>query len=201
MTKDPFNLIVTGVGGQGNVLASLLIGAVLVDRGYKITIGETYGASQRGGSVMSHLRISRTRQYGPLIPPGHADLVMALEPTEAARVLAQFGNPETVAVVNTRPVYPVDVIAGDIAYPDLEELLEGIRSLSKKSYFLPATEKAMQLGNPILANIILIGAAAAAELLPITVDALEKAVREYLSADKVSINRTAFLAGAEMTKN
>jgi indolepyruvate ferredoxin oxidoreductase, beta subunit len=200
VTKDPFNLIVTGVGGQGNVLASLLIGAILLDQGYKVTIGETYGASQRGGSVMSHLRISRTRQYGPLIPPGSADLVLALEPTEAARVLAQFGNPETIAVVNLRPVYPVDVIAGDTAYPDMEELLEGIRSLSNKSYFLQATEKAMELGNPILANIILIGAAAAAELLPVTADGLEKAVREYLSADKVGINRAAFLAGVEMIK-
>lgn len=201
VTKDPFNLIVTGVGGQGNVLASLLIGAVLVDQGYKITIGETYGASQRGGSVMSHLRISRTRQYGPLIPPGRADLVLALEPTEAARVLAQFGNPDTVAVVNARPVYPVDVIAGDVEYPEMEELLKGIESLSRKSYFLAATEKAMELGNPILANIILIGAAAGAELLPVTVEGLEKAVAEYLSANKVSINTAAFLAGAQMTKS
>lgn len=86
MTKDPYNVIVTGVGGQGNVLASQLIGSVMVELGYKVTIGETYGASQRGGSVMSHLRISKNRQYGPLIPPKCADLVIALEPSEAARV-------------------------------------------------------------------------------------------------------------------
>ncbi|MDQ1239303.1 MAG: indolepyruvate ferredoxin oxidoreductase, beta subunit, partial [Thermodesulfobacteriota bacterium] len=73
--KEPFNVVIAGVGGQGNVLASLLVGAVLVDNGYKVTIGETYGASQRGGSVMSHVRISQGRQYGPLIPPGMADLV------------------------------------------------------------------------------------------------------------------------------
>ena len=66
MDKDPFNVIVTGVGGQGNVIASLLIGAMLVDQGYRITIGETYGASQRGGSVMSHVRISAKEQYGPI---------------------------------------------------------------------------------------------------------------------------------------
>jgi len=93
--KDPYNVIVAGVGGQGNVVGSQLIGAMLVDMGYRVTIGETYGASQRGGSVMSHLRISKARQYGPLIPPRSADLVIALEPSEAARVLGRYGNPLT----------------------------------------------------------------------------------------------------------
>ena len=76
MEKDPFNLVVCGVGGQGNVLASRLVGGILVEQGYKVTIGETYGASQRGGSVMSHVRISKTQQYGPLMhwAWGHAAL-------------------------------------------------------------------------------------------------------------------------------
>ncbi len=200
MKKDPFNVVVTGVGGQGNVLASLLIGAVLVDQGYKVTIGETYGASQRGGSVMSHLRISRDQQYGPLMPPRAADLVIALEPAEAARILGQFGNPETVAVVNSRPVYPVDVISGDIPYPDMDELMAKIRSLSRESYFLPATEKALELGNPILSNIVLIGYAAGAGLLPIDIEGLEKAIAEYLSPTKVAINRGAFLSGVNMVQ-
>ena len=108
MNQDPYNVVVCGVGGQGNVVASQLMGAILVGQGFKVTIGETYGASQRGGSVMSHVRISRTLQLGPLMPPRAAHLVIALEPSEAARVLAQFGNPETVSVVNTRPVHPVD---------------------------------------------------------------------------------------------
>jgi indolepyruvate ferredoxin oxidoreductase beta subunit len=192
MEKDPFNLIVTGVGGQGNVVASQLIGGVLVAQGYKVTIGETYGATQRGGSVMSHVRISRTNQYGPLIPPCSGDLVMGLEPTEAARVLSKFGNPDTMSVVNTRPVHPVDVISGDSAYPDLEALFEKIRALSKKTYFVDATTKALELGNPILANIILIGATAGADLLPITEEQLAGAVAEYMSPDKVDINRQAF---------
>jgi len=198
MLKDPFNVIVTGVGGQGNVLASLLIGGVLVDLGYKVTIGETYGASQRGGSVMSHVRISATQQYGPLIPPHAADLVLALEPTEAARVLAQFGNPSTVSVVNIRPVHPVDVISGDMTYPDLDLLLAKIASLSSRSHFLAATDRALELGNPILANIILIGAVSAAGLLPITEELLEKAIIAYMSPDRVEINRKAFRLGKEL---
>ena len=201
MTKDPYNLIVTGVGGQGNVLASQLIGSVMVELGYKVTIGETYGASQRGGSVMSHLRISKNRQYGPLIPPKCADLVIALEPSEAARVLGQFGNPETIAVVNTRPVHPVDVISGHIPYPPIDKLMNRIRSLSKKCYFLQATEKAMELGSPILTNIILIGAAAGAGLLPVTEKKLEKAIIDYMSPERVEINKKAFRLGTEMVKD
>ncbi len=198
MKKDPYNLIVTGVGGQGNVLASQIIGAVLVDVGYKVTIGETYGASQRGGSVMSHVRISKNHQYGPLMLPRSADLVVALEPSEAARVLAQFGNPATVSVVNIRPVHPVDVISGHIAYPALDDLQEKVKSLSHKAYFINATDRALELGNPILANIILIGAVAGAGLLPITEAGLERAITDYMSADKVEINRTAFRLGIEM---
>lgn len=200
MTKDPFNVVVTGVGGQGNVIASLLIGAMLVDQGYKVTIGETYGASQRGGSVMSHVRISQTQQFGPLMPPGVADLVIALEPSEAARVLGTFGNPATVSVVNTRPVHPVDVICGDLPYPDLAELFAKIDSLSRESYFISATDSALELGNPILANIVLLGAVAGAGLLPISREGLEKAVSEYMSPDKVAINTDAFVRGIDLVR-
>jgi indolepyruvate ferredoxin oxidoreductase, beta subunit len=200
MDKDPFNLVVCGVGGQGNVLASRLIGGILVEQGYKVTIGETYGASQRGGSVMSHVRVSKAQQYGPLMPPRSADLVVALEPSEAARVLAQFGNPETISVVNTRPVQPVDVISGDAPYPDLNLLLERIESLSKKAYFLEATEKALELGNPILANIVLIGAMAETGLLSVSEKELARIVSEYLSPDKVEINLKAFEIGRDMVR-
>jgi indolepyruvate ferredoxin oxidoreductase beta subunit len=198
MNKDPFNVVVCGVGGQGNVVASQLMGAILVAQGFKVTIGETYGASQRGGSVMSHVRISRTSQLPPLMPPGAAHLVIALEPTEAARVLAQFGNPETVSVVNTRPVHPVDVIAGDIPYPDVDALLGKIESLGSEVRFIRATEKALELGNPILANIILIGAVAGAGLLPIRAEMLDRAVADYMSPDKVDINRKAFEIGVAL---
>jgi len=196
--KEPYNIVITGVGGQGNVLASLLVGAVLVEKGYKVTIGETYGASQRGGSVMSHVRVSRIQQYGPLIPPGLADLVIALEPAEAVRVLVQYGYQNTVSVVNTRPVHPVDVISGSMEYPSLDALFERIESLSKKAYFVGATETALELGNPILANITLMGAVCGLNLLPIVAEDIEKAVKTYLSSDRVEMNRIAFLAGQQL---
>ena len=91
--KEPLNLVISGVGGQGNVLIGGLIGQALVNEGYLVTIGETYGVSQRGGPVMSHIRISREREYGPIIPLGAGDAVLGLEPLETLRVLVDYGNP------------------------------------------------------------------------------------------------------------
>ncbi len=87
---DPYNLIITGVGGQGNVLASRMVGGMLSRQGFEITIGETFGASQRGGSVMSHMRISQKGCASPQIPFGRAHMVLSLETTEAAK---RLGNP------------------------------------------------------------------------------------------------------------
>ncbi len=87
------NVILTGVGGQGNVMASRVLAGMLVDAGYIVTIGETFGMSQRGGSVMSHLRISPEWVRSPQIPRGGADVIIALEPLEALRVLTVYGNP------------------------------------------------------------------------------------------------------------
>ena len=93
-------------------------------QGYVITIGETYGASQRGGSVMSHTRVSQKEPYSPLIPEGQFDLVVGLEPVEALRVLGHYGNPRVQIILNTRPIYSIDVVAGNVAYPELPEVRE-----------------------------------------------------------------------------
>jgi len=126
LPQDPFNVIITGVGGQGNVMASRILGSMLSRRGLLVTIGETFGASQRGGSVMSHLRISRTATWSPQIPAGRAHVVVALEPTAAVRVLAAYGNPRTRALCNTRPIYPVGVLSGAAAYPSPAKLREAV---------------------------------------------------------------------------
>ena len=164
--NESYNLIIAGVGGQGNVLASQLIGQVFIRKGYFVTIGETYGASQRGGAVMSHIRISKRKQPSPLIPKGKADILMALEPVEAIRVLIPYGSPDVVAVVNTRPFYPVDVTAGEATYPEMEEIERSLENLSSKVYFIDATEKAVQMGLPILGNMIMVGALIELGLLP-----------------------------------
>ncbi len=198
---DPYNVIITGVGGQGNVMASRILGNMLSRKGLSVTIGETFGASQRGGSVMSHLRISTGAYWAPQIPRGQCHLVISLEPTEAMRVLARYGNPRVKVLCNTRPVHAIGVIAGDQQYPELDEISSWIAELSEASWFLPATEKAVELGNPILGNIMMIGAAARIGALPVGRDDFEAVISESLPADKQSLNLSAYDMGIQMVQS
>ena len=195
---DPYNVIITGVGGQGNVMASRILGNMLSRKGLSVTIGETFGASQRGGSVMSHLRISAASNWSPQIPKGQCHLVISLEPTEAMRVLASYGNPRIKVLCNMRPVHAIGVISGDQQYPELDQIAAWITELSEASWFLPATDKAVELGNPILGNIIMIGAAAAIDALPSDRDDFEAVISESLPADKLALNLKAYDLGVEM---
>lgn len=197
LQKDPWNIIITGVGGQGNVLASQILGQMLVQQGYIITIGETYGASQRGGSVMSHIRVSRRGQFSPLIPEGKCDLVIGLEPIEALRVLANYGNPGVMMLINTRPIYPIDVIAGSAAYPELSVVLKKIQRLSRGVWTLNATEIGLELGDPIFSNIVMLGALSSLDLLPLHREGFQNAIQEMLPSHKLHLNMNAFDRGRE----
>ena len=200
LSKDPFNLIIAGVGGQGNVMASQLIGRALVRESYYVTIGDTYGASQRGGAVMSHLRISQDSQFSPLIPEGQADLIVALEPVEALRVIAQYGNPAISAVINSRPIYPTAVTVGEAQYPSLDKIKETIRELARKSWFVDATEIALSLGAPIFTNIIMVGAVAGTGLLPLARKTYEEIIHESFPGPHLEVNLKAFGQGMELVK-
>jgi indolepyruvate ferredoxin oxidoreductase beta subunit len=193
--RDPLNVIVTGVGGQGNVLISQLIGRVLVKAGYHVTIGETYGASQRGGAVMSHLRVSRGAQFGPLIPEGSAHVILGLEPLETMRVLAQYGNPEVTVLANSRPVQPLAVSTGAAEYPGREQIVSTLEQLSGRSWLIDASDIALDLGAGILANIAMLGALVGSGALPVGAEAFEMELRESLAPDKLDLNLQAFRRG------
>jgi indolepyruvate ferredoxin oxidoreductase beta subunit len=201
LSSDPFNLIITGVGGQGNVLASRVVGNMLMEQGLYVTIGETFGASQRGGSVMSHLRVSADSSFSPQIPKGNAHMVVALEPTEALRVLRDYGNPDVKVICNMRPIHAVGVISGEMEYPSHEDLKKWIQKLSTNAWFINATDEAMKLGNPIFGNIMLVGALAATETLPLDREGFEKVISRIMPATKVEINLTAFDQGRGMISN
>lgn len=196
--KDYYNLIITGVGGQGNVMVSQLLGQAFVSKGFFTTIGETYGASQRGGSVMSHLRISKKKQLSPLIPKGKADIVVALEPLEALRVLTYYGNEETIVFCNTRPIYPIDVISGDEDYPEFAEIEKFLAQLAKQIFYIPATERAMEIGNPILGNMIIIGALLAAQILPLTLEEFQETLTANFTGPRLETNIRALKEGGRL---
>jgi len=196
LMKDPYNIVITGVGGQGNVMASRVLANILVRMGFKVTIGETFGMSQRGGSVMSHIRVSAKTVWSPQIPKRGADLIVAIEPVEALRVLADYGNPTVKVLVNMRPIYPVGVITGESDYPAPEKIRHAVTALSAAAYFLDATAEAVNLGNPILGNIIMIGAAAGLGVLPVNREVFETVIREGMAASRVEANLRAFEIGS-----
>jgi len=193
--KEPLNVIVSGVGGQGNVLLAQFMGRALVRAGYHVTVGDTYGASQRGGAVMSHLRVSRQAQYGPLIPHGQADVILGLEPLETLRVLGQYGNPNVTVVTNSRPIYPLAVAVGTARYPSSEEIVKALEELSSRSWLINATDIALDLGAPILANVIMLGALVGASVLPLTAKEFELELQESLPPDRLDLNLKAFRRG------
>ncbi len=201
LLKDPYNIIITGVGGQGNVMSSRILGNMLVDRGYHVTIGETFGASQRGGSVMSHMRVSEKSIWSPQIPEYRADAIIAIEPVEAIRVLARYGNPNVKVVCNSHPVYPAGVIRGEVDYPSPETIETSVRNLAPDALFTDATKKAVSLGNPILAGIVLLGAICGTGVIPVDRKDLRKALTERLEKEQIELNMEAFDAGFRLAGN
>lgn len=192
---DPLNLVICGVGGQGNILISRMIGRILASTGYQVTIGETFGAAQRGGAVHSSMRISKKRQYGPLIPKGKAHVVVSLEPLETLRILAQYGNEQVLTVSNIRPIHPVAVMARRAAYPDLATLEAAVRKLSKAAWLINVSDMAVELHSPIVANIILLGGLVATGNLPIAVEQVEEEIRSTFPPAAVELNLKALQMG------
>ena len=201
MAADPLNLIITGVGGQGNVLASQILGRAAVQRGFNVTIGETFGLSQRGGAVMSHVRLSTKKNYGPIIPPNRGHLVMGLEPLETLRILAEYGNPETTFIVNSRPIHPLNVISGDVAYPDMAWIRETLEGASRRLFWLDATPLAVELGGPIMLNMIMVGALCALPGFPLDSGDIRGALAEVFPESKLEQNYRALETGRSLVSH
>jgi indolepyruvate ferredoxin oxidoreductase beta subunit len=199
LMKDPLSLIVIGVAGQGNVVISLLICDALVNQGYRVTFGQTYPAQQRGGPVVNYLRISENIQASPIIPEGRADVIVAMEPVEAMRMLNQYGNPDVLTMVNPRPIQAIDTTGTGMKYPSMDKLMEDITALSAKTWVIQATEEARKLGNPIMANMILVGALVGSGVLPLDRKAMEPVLRERFPK-ALEINMKAFDKGMELMK-
>ncbi len=195
------NLIITGVGGQGNILISKLLGQAFMDQGYTITIGETYGATQRGGSVASHVRISKEKvPYSPVTPKGKADIILGLEPSESLRILTHFGYKGTYVVKNKRPVHPLEVAIGDAEYPSFETISDCMTKLTRNAWYVDASEYALELGNALLTNIVMTGALIGTGLLPLSRDVMEAQLKANFKGDKQTVNLKAFDMGFNAVK-
>jgi indolepyruvate ferredoxin oxidoreductase beta subunit len=197
LREDPLNLVIAGVGGQGNILLSRLVGKALVKKGYFVSIGETFGAAQRGGAVMSNVRISRKMSLGPLIPEGQVHVILSLEPLETLRMLIKYKSPNAVTLTNSQPIPPLSVLSMKDDYPNTDRLQRAIGELSKSALFLNATDMGLEQGAPIVANIIMLGALIATDLLPLERQDMEAEIKEVFAPDTAELNLWAFQRGME----
>lgn len=193
--KDPLNIIITGVGGQGNILVSEILAKAATAEGFKVTVGEAYGMSQRGGSVSSHLRLSREAQYGPVIPAGHADIIVGFEPVEAARAAVELGHPGVRVIVNPRPVYPVGVLMGKCSYPEPDELISILKGMATEVLIIESTKLAAQAGDSVVQNIVMVGALAGSGYLPVSPETFTSVISSVVPEKSLEINKKAFQLG------
>ena len=198
--KEPINLIITGVGGQGNVLASQVLGRMLIRKGLRVTIGETYGLSQRGGAVMSQVRISTKKTYGPMIPQGQADLVAGPGTPGSVSTLGHYGRPDIRVLTNDRPIYPINVLSGSSIYPETDRIHQTLEELARKVWWLPITREALQLGNAILANMVMVGALIGVGLLPLKVEDFIPLARELWDPQRAELNIRAIETGVQLAQ-
>ncbi|MDH5810705.1 MAG: indolepyruvate ferredoxin oxidoreductase subunit beta [Candidatus Methanomethylicaceae archaeon] len=197
-SESEFNIIISGVGGQGNVKAAQILGAAAIKARYKVRISDVYGIAQRGGPVVSHIRIGE-EIYGSLVEEHKADIVLGLEPMETLRAVAKFLKVGGLVIMNTRPIYPVEVNIGKAVYPDVNVILSEISKIAGSVIALDATEVAKDSGLPIASNIVMLGVLAGSGVLPFESGLLKEAIKENIPRF-LEENLRAFDAGLSIGK-
>ena len=147
------NIMIVGVGGQGTLLASKMLGRLLLSEGYDVKVSEVHGMSQRGGSVVTYVRYG-DKVYSPLIDKGEADFILSFEQLEAARWLPYL-KPDGQIILNDQQIDPMPVITGAMAYP--EAVVDKIREAGAKADAVPALRLAEAAGSAKAVNIVLMG--------------------------------------------
>ena len=188
MTKT--NILIVGVGGQGTLLASVLLGNLALDKDYDVKLSEVHGMAQRGGSVVTHVKISEDGVNSPLIEEGDADVIIAFEELEAYRWLPYLKKGGTM-YVNTQQWLPMPVVMGQAKYP--EDILKTLEKNAAKVKAFDALKIAEECGSVKAVNVVLLGAAS--NDLPFDEDAWIKVIEENVKPKFVDLNKKAFELG------
>ncbi len=187
---DTKNIMIVGVGGQGSLLASKLLGKVLLDKGYDVKVSEVHGMSQRGGSVVTYVRFG-DKVYSPIIDEGECDFLVSFEKLEAARYVS-FMKKGGVIVTNTQEIDPMPVITGQAEYPS--DILEKVKELDVKVDQLDCLSIANSAGSSKAVNIVLMGRLSN-YFSDIEVGEWEKAIRTSVPEKFIELNLKAFSMG------
>ena len=190
------NIVLTGVGGQGVITAANILGKAALKAELNVYVSEVHGMAQRGGSVNCAVRIGDV--YGPLVANGTADAIVSTEPIEALRYI-NFSNNKTKIITDINPVIPFTVSVGNDKYPNLDKVFS---ELSKNGdlYKIDANKIAIDVGNIITKNTVLLGALAASDVLLFKSDLLLSTILENVPSRFKEINRKAFQKGYKAIK-
>ena len=190
MGNNTKNIMIVGVGGQGTLLTSRILGGITVDAGFDVKLSEVHGMAQRGGSVVTFVRYGE-KVAEPIVEEGQADVLIAFERLEALRY-AHFLKKDGAMVINDWRIDPITVVTGMAEYPDniIEELEK-----EHKVYKVNAMEEALKLGNSRVFNIIVLGVAA--RHMDFSKEAWLRVIENTVPPKTVEINKQAFLLGYE----
>ena len=190
MANNTKNIMIVGVGGQGTLLTSRILGGITVEAGYDVKLSEVHGMAQRGGSVVTFVRYGE-KVAEPIVEEGQADLLIAFEMLEAKRY-AHFLKKDGVLVVNEQRIDPITVVTGVATYPEgIVEELEKKYSVLK----INAMDEALKLGNSKVFNIIVLGMAA--KHMDFSKEDWLKVIEKTVPLKTVEMNKKAFLLGFE----
>ncbi len=193
-----YTIQIVGVGGQGVLLASMVLGNAAMKSGYKVAMSEVHGMAQRGGSVLCTLRFGDD-VISPLEAEGNADMIMGFEPVETCRCLS-LGNKDTVVVMNLDPVYPSMVAAGMESYPNIDELIASAKAENGHVLTLEATSLAIEAGKSVAANAVMIGAVAGVKGFPLDKEILRETLAENVPQKFLDLNLKAFDLGLKQNQ-
>lgn len=197
MKNNKIKGLIVGVGGQGIILFTRVLGEACVKAGIPIVVSEVHGMAQRGGIVESSVCL-----YGksPFVSEGEADFIIAFEPMEALRFVKRAKKDATL-LISEDPVFPLAVKEGLYSYPDLSSYFEKIKTYFKKVIFIPGEKLAKEAGSSKTLNMILLGAASALNIFPISSQFLKDAISSLLPEKLKEMNLKAFDLGFNYIKN
>ncbi len=192
MIDSKYDILISGVGGQGTVLASRLIAAAAIKQGIFARTSETIGMSQRGGCVVSHVRIN-SEKSSSIIPFENANMIIAFELAEAARNMSRLSE-DGCCIINTQIIKPVSASLGASQY-DAEEITKYIKNSAKEVYFIDGYNIAQEVGTVKAVNVVLLGAATAVGKMPFSRDVMLEAIVENVPQKFRDLNKKAFEMG------
>jgi indolepyruvate ferredoxin oxidoreductase beta subunit len=192
---DEFNISIVGVGGQGVILMSELLGNAAIRDGLSVRGSEILGMAVRGGSVSSMIRIGRD-VYGPLIPTGKCDVLVGMEPAEALRNISSLSS-KGIIILNTESTIPFTVSLGTSQYPPLDMIMEKLTQQVSRVITLNASQIAREASNQQAANIVMLGALFGTGKLPVAEDTIRREIEVRMPAKLVQVNLKAFAFGKD----